>query len=64
MIIEHLREKIKALRAKNGWTQEDLAQEMGVSLSTIQRWEKQRARPTRLARREIKKFFDKAGIGD
>jgi len=60
--MEHLREKVKELRAKKGWAQEDLARELGVSLSTVQRWEKKGARPTRLARRELAKFFKEAGI--
>jgi putative transcriptional regulator len=57
-----LKEKVKALRKKKGWAQEDLAREMGVSLSTIQRWENKGGNPTRLARRELKKFFTEAGI--
>jgi len=34
-MIEHLDEKVKALRKKKGWAQEDLAREMDVSLSTV-----------------------------
>lgn len=60
--MEHLREKVKELRAKRGWAQEDLAREMGVSLSTVQRWEKRGAKPTRLARRELARLFNEAGI--
>ena len=62
--MEHLREKVKELRAKKGWAQEDLAREVGVSLSTVQRWEKRGARPTRLARRELARLFEEAGIGN
>jgi len=54
--------KIKELRSKMGWAQEDLAREIGVSLSTVQRWEKQGAKPTRLARREIIRVFREAKI--
>ena len=60
--MENLKEKVKALREKKGWTQEDLAWKIGVSLSTVQRWEKQGAKPTRLARRELARLFQKAGI--
>lgn len=60
--MERLREKVKELRKKNGWTQEDLARKMGVTLSTVQRWEKQGGRPNRLPRREIIKLLRKAGI--
>ncbi len=54
--------KVKELRQKKGWAQEDLAREIGVSLSTIQRWEKQGGKPSRLPRRELLKLFREAGI--
>jgi len=57
-----LKEKVKALREKKGWVQEDLAREIDVSLSTVQRWEKQGGKPTRLARRELTRLFQEAGI--
>ncbi len=60
--MERLREKIKELRKKKGWVQEDMAREIGVSLSTVQRWEKKGGQPTRLARRELQKLFQDAGI--
>ena len=60
--MEHLIEKVKMLRRKMGWAQEDMAREMGVSLSTVQRWERQGGEPTRLARRELKRLFKEAGI--
>ena len=42
--------------------QEDLARQIDVSLSTVQRWEGKGARPTRMARRELKRLFKEAGI--
>ena len=60
--MELFSEKIKGLRKKMGWTQEDMAREIDVSLSTIQRWEGKGANPTRLARKELKRLFQKAGI--
>lgn len=60
--MEQLKEKVRELRKKKGWTQEDLAWEISVSLSTVQRWEKRGGKPTRLARRELDKFFREAGI--
>ena len=63
-IMEQLKEKVKELRQRRGWAQEDLARKIGVSLSTVQRWEKKGGKPTRLARRELKKLFQKAGIDD
>jgi len=62
--VERISEKIKRLRKKMGWAQEDLAREIDVSLSTIQRWETKGANPTRLARRELKRLLQEAGIDD
>ncbi len=62
--MERLKEKVKELRRKKGWAQEDLAREIDVSLSTVQRWEKKGGEPTRLARRELQKLFQDAGIND
>jgi len=61
-MVERLRERVKELRWKRGWAQEDLAREIGVSLSTVQRWERQGGKPTRLARRELKRLFNEIGI--
>ena len=61
--MERLSERVRELRKRNGWAQEDLAREIGVSLSTVQRWEKQGGSPTRLARRELARLFREAGIG-
>ena len=62
--MERLKDKVKGLREKMGWTQEDLARQMYVSLSTIQRWEAKDAKPSRLALRELRKLFRKAGVDD
>ena len=47
-MVERLRERVKELRRKRGWTQEHLAREINVSLSTVQRWERQGGKPTHL----------------
>ena len=60
--MKRLREKVKELRKRKGWVQEDLAREIGVSLSTVQRWEMKDVKPTRLARRELKRLFKEAEI--
>lgn len=60
--MERLQEKLRKLRKKKEWTQEDLAREINVSLSTVQRWEKRGGEPTRLARRELKKIFRRVGV--
>ena len=54
--------KIKELRAKKGLTQEELAYEIGVTLSSIQRWEKNSCKPNRICRRELCRLFKEAGI--
>ena len=40
---------IKKLRENLNLTQEELAREVGVSLSTVSRWETERSRPSKLA---------------
>jgi len=60
--MKQLSGKLKELRKKMGWVQEDLAQEIGVCLSTVQRWESREVNPTRLARRELARLFKKAGV--
>jgi len=60
--MKQLKEKVRELRMKIGWAQEDLAREIGVSLSTVQRWERQGGKPSRLARRELKRLFGEIGI--
>jgi transcriptional regulator with XRE-family HTH domain len=60
--MKELKEKVRELRKLKQWAQEDLAREIGVSLSTVQRWENRGGNPTRLARRELKKLFTEAGI--
>ena len=60
--MERLEEKVRELRRRKGWGQEDLAREIEVALSTVQRWEKQGAQPSRLARRELTRLFQEVGI--
>jgi transcriptional regulator with XRE-family HTH domain len=62
VIMKELNIKVRELRKRKQWAQEDLAREMGVSLSTVQRWENRGGNPTRLARRELTKLFLEAGI--
>jgi DNA-binding transcriptional regulator YiaG len=59
--MDTFREKIKALRIKKGWAQEDLAREIDVSLSTVQRWEGKGAKPTRHARRALGRLWHEVG---
>ena len=56
------KEKVRKLREIKGWAQEDLAREVDVSLSTVQRWEGQGAKPIRHARTQLARLFQEAGI--
>lgn len=53
MMVEYVGRKIKYLRAKKGWTQEQLARILGVSLNTVQRWELGKTQPSPLARGKL-----------
>ena len=54
--------KIKEIRGRLGWSQEELAHEVGVSLSTVQRWEQLGTKPSRLALRELERVLQREGI--
>ena len=45
--------KINALRKTLNITQEELAHELGVSFSTINRWETGKSKPSKLAEKAI-----------
>lgn len=42
-------DEVKTLRLSLNMTQEDLAHELGVTVSTVNRWENGHTRPSRLA---------------
>lgn len=48
---------IKSLRKKLGFSQEELAQKLGVSFTSVNRWENQQTKPSKLARRQIEALF-------
>jgi putative transcriptional regulator len=56
------REKIdiKALRLRLGLTQEDVARQLGLALSTVAKWEQGVTRPSRLAYEKIESVFGRA----
>ena len=60
--MKNISQKVKRLRKKRGWTQEDMAREVGVSLSTVQRWEKRGGNPIRIVARELNRLFQESGI--
>ena len=55
-------EKIRQLRGRLGLTQQSLADCLGVSFVTVNRWENGRFRPSKLARASILDFAAKHGI--
>ena len=50
------------IRETNGWNQEQLAKELGVSRETISRWEKEQKFPSELNRAAIGKLASKANV--
>ena len=46
-------EVVKSLREAMGLTQEQLAAKIGVTVSTVNRWEKGRSKPQPLAMKQI-----------
>jgi len=55
-------EKIKEYRDKVLLTQVELAEKLGVSYASVNRWEKGTFEPTMKIRRKLKKLFEEAGI--
>ena len=51
---ENIAEELKNLRQQQGWSQEDLARNLGVSFATVNRWENGKTKPSRLAQEKIK----------
>ena len=50
-------EHIKQLRTTMGWSQQDMASHVGVSLSTVHRWEQNTCCPSRLATKELERLM-------
>ena len=58
---------VKALREKLGLTQEQMSRELDVSFKTVNRWERGRSKPSRMAQRllvELEKKKLGGGKGD
>lgn len=51
-------DEIKKIRLKCFLSQEAFARELGVSFSTINRWERDKVRPNLLAMKKLKKFCE------
>ena len=60
-----LARKIKELRSKLGLTQEQFAAKVGVTFSTVNRWENGKGRPSPLAMRQIEELIQTSpGVSD
>lgn len=60
-----LPELLKTLRGRLGHvTQEQLAHRVGVSWSTVSRWENSRGMPSPLAREKLARVLRATGMGD
>ena len=59
-----LAKMIRELRAKLGLTQEQFAAKVGVTWSTVNRWENGRGHPSPLAMRRIDELMEKSGSRD
>ena len=56
---ENFAEMVKEVRQQLGLSQEELAHELGVSFSTINRWENSKTVPFKLARRQLEAFCER-----
>ena len=56
---ENFAETVKEVRQQLGFSQEELAHELGVSFSTINRWENSKTVPFKLARRQFEAFCER-----
>lgn len=48
---------LKEVRRQRGLSQEELAYKLGISFSTINRWENQKTMPSKLARNQFELFY-------
>jgi len=53
-----LAETIRKCRDLKGWTQEQLARNIGVSLNTVQRWESAKTVPSPLAMEKLQRILE------
>lgn len=57
-----IKDSLREIRRKRLLSQADFAKELGVSFSTVNRWENGRAIPNYQALKKIKGFCDKEGL--
>lgn len=64
MVEKKTEEAVKSLRAVLNLTQEQFAAKLGVTVSTVNRWENGKGKPSPLARLRIQEFWRAVGSGD
>ena len=55
--LNNITAELKNILQVHGWSQEDLARELGVSFATVNRWENGKAVPSKLAAIQLEKIF-------
>lgn len=63
MLVDGYGKRIKELREKMQMTQEQFAKVLGVSFSTINRWENEAHEPTLKTKRRLMGLFKEYGVG-
>lgn len=58
---EELSKKIKAIRQHLKLSQEDLAQKLGVSFTSVNHWENGQTKPSKLARKQLEALCKECG---
>ena len=53
---------VRSIREKTGWTQEKLAQEVGVSFSTVNSWERGKRNPHPFLLKKLMEFAEEPSI--
>ena len=59
--VNELARKIKELRSELDLTQEKFAAKVGVTFSTVNRWESGKSKPSPLAMRQIEELIELTG---
>ena len=55
-------EFVKSVRSQLGLTQQELADKLGVSFATVNRWENGKARPNIKAMKALKQYCEECGL--
>lgn len=59
---ENFSERVKDIRRQLGISQEELAQALGVSFASVNRWENGKTTPSKLARRQLDQLCKEKNI--